>query len=188
MSQVHLTSSWWTNTLHFYAGVYACRIFPGVKLYFHLVQVWISKAWRKLWEIFWTTDGGGHDSCKNKSKQTPLPYLMYIKSLFRFEEVTFLCAFQDSHSIVFLCDLHIHFPLSILESIRKHCVESRLAFAPIVMRLDCGSSPLEPHGIYSLECKITEIYRILREKEMTCGLFRWPINTEWWKKLMVLRI
>jgi len=56
----------------------------------------------------------------------------------------------NAHDIIFLFDLHIDVPPDIMDSVRMNTIAGRMAYFPIVGRLDCESSSVEHQGFWEM--------------------------------------
>jgi len=57
----------------------------------------------------------------------------------------------NAHDIIFLFDLHIDVPANIMDSVRMNTIAGRMAYFPVVGRLNCGSTPVEHEGFWQLD-------------------------------------
>ncbi|XP_048012278.1 beta-1,4-N-acetylgalactosaminyltransferase 3 isoform X2 [Megalobrama amblycephala] len=121
---------------------------------------WIIQFIREMENVYRTTgdknfnviivDYNSSDiDIEKRLKKAKLPSYKFKKMEGNFQRTGGLQAgidlVEDENSILFLCDLHLYYPVNIINSIRKHCIEGKMVYAPVVMRLDCGSSPRAPN-------------------------------------------
>lgn len=57
----------------------------------------------------------------------------------------------NANDIIFLYDLHIDVPPDIMDSVRMNTIAGKLAYFPIVGRLDCQSSSVDHKGFWQLD-------------------------------------
>ncbi|EDV20123.1 uncharacterized protein TRIADDRAFT_32588 [Trichoplax adhaerens] len=53
---------------------------------------------------------------------------------------------RNDDAILLMYDLHLTFPVDMLDNVRKRCKQGKAAYFPIVTRLGCGFAPRNPNG------------------------------------------
>ncbi|XP_070566300.1 beta-1,4-N-acetylgalactosaminyltransferase 3-like [Ptychodera flava] len=57
---------------------------------------------------------------------------------------------KNPADIVFLCDLHLEIPTDMIDRIRKHVIKTKMVYAPVVAKLECGKTTRNPTGVWDM--------------------------------------
>ncbi|KAL9959045.1 hypothetical protein ACROYT_G036126 [Oculina patagonica] len=57
---------------------------------------------------------------------------------------------SDPHSIIFTLDLHLDIGAPFINNIRKHCIEGRMVYTPIIVRMELGANPIKLAGMWQV--------------------------------------
>jgi len=57
---------------------------------------------------------------------------------------------SDPHSIIVMLDLHLDVATPFINDIRKHCIEGRMVFTPIIAQMKCGANPTKLAGLWQV--------------------------------------
>ena len=85
-------------------------------------------------------------------KRSLIPHKKFVRMEGKYQRASSLnmalSMVDNENEIVFTCDLHLELPNDIINSIRKHSFQGLSGYAPIVFRLDCGHTILNPSGFW----------------------------------------
>ncbi|XP_065665035.1 N-acetyl-beta-glucosaminyl-glycoprotein 4-beta-N-acetylgalactosaminyltransferase 1 isoform X3 [Hydra vulgaris] len=75
-------------------------------------------------------------------KRSILPHWQVITQTGRFHKTSAIQnainSIKEQDSIALQTDLHLEFPLNFIDDSRKHCVQGKMGYTPLLMRLACG--------------------------------------------------
>ncbi|XP_002158449.4 N-acetyl-beta-glucosaminyl-glycoprotein 4-beta-N-acetylgalactosaminyltransferase 1 isoform X1 [Hydra vulgaris] len=57
---------------------------------------------------------------------------------------------KEADSIALQTDLHLEFPINFIDNTRKHCVQGKMAYSPLQMKLACGRYCHNPAGFWDI--------------------------------------
>jgi len=85
-------------------------------------------------------------------KKSSLPHWQLIKKTGNFHKTSAIQdaidGIKDQNSIALQTDLHLEFPLNFIDDTRKHCVQGKMGYTPLLMRLACGRYSHKPAGFW----------------------------------------